>query len=533
MTLEAVGEGPRFRVNVAASFAYLAVNTLVALWFIPYLIRNLGVAAYGMVPLAISITWYLNVFTIAIGGSVGRFLTMDLERGDLAAASRTFNTTLFASAALVGFLLVPAGAGIVLAPRLLSVPEGMEGAMRALLLWGLAAFFVMTIGNSFGAAAFARRRFDMQNGANAAGVLAKACIAAALFSLLVPRPWQAGAAIFGGQVVTVAGGILIFRRLCPEIRVRWSDFDADHLRAILTMGGWMLVSQVGAVLITSTELLIVNVMAGSSATGYYAPVLQLAVLLRMAVGLVAGVLSPVIIGFHARADSEGLLAVSYRSVKLLGLAAALPVGLLCGLAGPLLRTWLGAEFEGFAPLVWVMIAPLAVSLASAPLASVNTALNRVRLPGLATLAGGVLNVALAVVLAGPAGLGMYGVAAARSVVVTLRNAVFAPLYTASTLRRPLLTFAPPLALPLAAALLAAGIAAAAWRLAGVTGWAGLFLCGAVTTALYVPAVLFAALGREERRFAVRVALGEKAMRALLGRGPGPGGAYPPEAERKG
>lgn len=514
---QAPGEGPRFRVNVAANFVYLGLNTLVALWFIPYLIRHLGVAAYGMVPLAISITWYLNVFTVAISGSVGRFLTLDLERGDLAAASRTFNTTLFASAALIGVLLIPAAAVIVLAPRLLSVPQGMEGAMRSLLLWGLAAFFAATIGNSFGAAAFARRRFDLQGGADTAGGLAKAGIAIALFSLLVPRPWQVGAAIFGGQMVTLAGGIWIFRRLCPQIRVRRSDFDPGRFREMSAMGGWLLMSQAGAILITSTELLIVNIMVGSSATGHYAPVLQLAVLLRMAVSLVAGVLAPVIIGFHARGDTAGLLLISARSVKLLGLAAALPAGLLCGLAGPLLRTWLGPDFSRFAPLVWVMIAPLCVSLASAPLASVNTALNRVRLPGMATLASGILNVGLAVLLAGPVGLGMYGVAVARSIVVTLRNAVFAPLYTASTLRRPLLTFVPPLALPLVATGLATAAAAIVWRLAGLDGWAGLFVSGAVVTALYLPVVFFVALGGEERRFVLRIALGERAARTLLGR----------------
>ncbi len=82
----------RFRVNVLSNLGYFVFNAGIQLWFTPYLIRNLGVATYGLVPLATNITNYMAILTVALSGSVGRFLTIDLARGDLATANRTFNT---------------------------------------------------------------------------------------------------------------------------------------------------------------------------------------------------------------------------------------------------------------------------------------------------------------------------------------------------------------------------------------------------------------------------------------------------------
>jgi len=86
----------RFRANVLANLAYFVFNAGLQLWFTRYLIDNLGVATYGLVPLATNMTNYMAILTVALSGSVGRFLTIDLARGDVETANKTFNTSLFA-----------------------------------------------------------------------------------------------------------------------------------------------------------------------------------------------------------------------------------------------------------------------------------------------------------------------------------------------------------------------------------------------------------------------------------------------------
>jgi len=66
--------------------------------------------------------------------------------------------------------------------------------------------------------------------------------------------------------------------------------------------------------------------------------------------------------------------------------------------------------------------------------------NRVKVPGLVTLAVGVFNLALALFLAKVLGWGLYGLAGAGAISLTLRRFVFTPLYVAAVLHQPYRTY---------------------------------------------------------------------------------------------
>lgn len=131
-----------------------------------------------------------------------------------------------------------------------------------------------------------------------------------------------------------------------------------------------------------------------------------------------------------RNDTADLAAYACRAVKCVGLLLALPVGLVCGFATPLLQTWLGPKYIDLSFLMTVLTFHLAVNLAVQPLFNIQQAANRVRLPGVVTLVMGAANLGLALLLAGPMGWGLYGVAAAGALVLTARNLLFTPMYAA-------------------------------------------------------------------------------------------------------
>src|SRR6202043_2517087 len=95
----------------------------------------------------------------------------------------------------------------------------------------------------------------------------------------------------------------------------------------------------------------------------------------------------------------GMRQLATRSVKILGIGLALPVGLLCGLGGPLLSLWLGPAFAKLELLLILLVGHLTVTLAVRPLSYVVNAYNRVKSQGLVTLALGIVNICLAVALA--------------------------------------------------------------------------------------------------------------------------------------
>ncbi len=499
----------RFRTNLVANGAWFVFHVGVGIWLTPYLIHHLGVAAYGLVPLAMSLSSYMSVMVVALSGSIGRYVTIALAREDREEANRHFNTALFGSLGLAGMLLPIAAAISFLAPSLINVPPGEENGARVLLLATMVAFLVTTVGSAFAVASYARSRFDVRSGVDAAALSLRVGLIVVLFGWLAPRLWHVGVAVLLGNMVFLAGHYWAWRRLTPELHVTRSSFDRTSLWELLSTGGWLVVNRVGSLLFLNVELLLVNILVGAAAAGSYAPILLWSQMLRSFVGVVAGILAPTIVRLHAEDDQGGLVWTSRTAVKLVGIALALPVGALCGLARPLLHTWLGPEFEQFAPLVWLIIGPLCVNLSITSLFAVQTAANQVRAPGLVSVITGAASVLLAIILVRTTGWGMYGVATASAIMLTLRNGCYTPWYAARILRRPMRVFLAPLTWALVAG---AGVALAGLALAsafGLYSWLQLLAAGAVLAIPYAALAFFVIMTASERRTVVRIALGRR------------------------
>ncbi len=156
-------QGGRFALNLGSNLANFGLSILVGIWFTPYLIRHLGVAAYGLVPLAVTVTSYMGLFTTALNAAVGRFITLSLDRNDHVEANRFFNTSFWGTVAVLAVLLGPALWLSSQARFFFNVPAGYENQFAWLLLCTIGMFFLTTLASPFGVATFCRNRFDLSN----------------------------------------------------------------------------------------------------------------------------------------------------------------------------------------------------------------------------------------------------------------------------------------------------------------------------------------------------------------------------------
>ena len=265
-TVRPPGKG-RFVVNLAANLANFGLGIIVGLWLTPYLIRHLGVAAYGLVPLAVTVTSYLGLFTMALNAAVGRFVTIALDRQDHAEANRIFNTSFWGTAAVLIILLGPALWLSYQAKFFFNVPAGYEHQFVWLFLCTMGMFFLSTLGSPFGIATFCRNRFDLANAVGIAGTFVRVAAIVLLFNLWVPQVWHVGMAMVVSSVAGLALSVLVWRHLTPMLQVRRSAFSRQALRQLTGMGGWMVINQIGALLYLSIDLVVVNRMIGAEAGG--------------------------------------------------------------------------------------------------------------------------------------------------------------------------------------------------------------------------------------------------------------------------
>jgi membrane protein EpsK len=497
----------RFATNLAANVGQLGVSMVVGAWYVPFLVKHLGPAVYGLIPLTSLITSYMALITLGLEAAVARSLSLALGRDEHEKANLIFNVSFWGNLALCILLLIPAGIALANVEHILRIPPGYESATRWLFAGTILAFLLNQIKTPFGVSAFCRNRLDLQNVVMITETLTRVGLVVALFLAFIPRVEFVGAAILAGTGVSLVGMVWLWRVLTPNLRIQWGKFDWAVLKKMCSTGGWVLVNHLGVMLYVNIDLLLANRFFGAEQSGRYGAVLQLPTLLKSISFAIGGIFAPTMFAIYAKGDLEGLTRYLNRAIKFVGLVIALPIGLICGFASPLLSLWLGPSFKNMGLLLFVMSVHLCVNLALYPLYAVPLAANKVKVPGLVTLAVGLGNVALALLLSRVLGWGVYGLAGAGAIMLTARHLFFTPIYSAHILNQPYGIFYKHL---LSIILAASAVVGACWgveRLWPVSNWLQLAASGLSISILYATSVYF--LLAPEERLALKGAILER------------------------
>ncbi|PKL70599.1 MAG: polysaccharide biosynthesis protein [Methanomicrobiales archaeon HGW-Methanomicrobiales-1] len=426
--------------NLAGNIVYFFVNFIIGLLLVPYFISTLGVAAYGIIPLATSLSGYVGILTDSLNSAVSRFLTVDLQKEDYTKANKTFNTAFFTISGLI-LIMVPLVLTLsFFAPTIFNVPLGQETETILLFLGVSSAFLIRSWSANFTVSLFAYNRLDLLNLVSSTNIIVQVLMIVLFFSLIGPSLALVGLAFLIGSVSASVLAIIFSRRHNPHLTINIQFFERSRLHELSGMGWWVIVNQIGSLLFLSSSLIVVNLFFGATLTGEYAIASQWVALLYAIAGTLSGVLTPTVLTYYAKEKTESLLKVSKSAVKMMGLSMALPIGLICGFAPELLTVWVGKEYSFLAPLMIILTGNLAINLAVLPLFSINIAYNRVKIPGILTLFMGIGNLVLAIILSVYTGWGYYGVAIAVAIVLTLKNTFFIPWYATRVLGIPTNTF---------------------------------------------------------------------------------------------
>lgn len=484
--------------NLAGNIGYFLINLFIGLLLVPFFISTLGVAAYGIIPLATSLNGYVGLLTQSLNTAVSRYLTVDLHREDYATANKTFNTAFFGISGII-LLMVPVVALISLyAPTIFNVPLGQETGAIYLFLGVSSAFLIRSWTGNFTVSLFAYNRLDLLNLVNIANVTVQVLLIFVFFSIFGPSLALIGLAYLIGGIIASVLAIFLSRWINPHLTINIHDFDRSRLRELTGMGWWVIVNQVGSVLFLSIDLIVVNILFGATMGGEYAIALQWVVLLRAIAGTISGVLTPIVLTYYAKEQTESLIRVSRSAVKLMGLTMALPIGLVCGFAPVLLTVWVGSKFSFLAPLMVVLTGHLAINLAVLPLFSINVAYNRVKIPGILTLFMGIGNFILAIILPLYSGLGYYGVAVAAAIILTLKNAFFTPWYATRVLGVSAHTYTRAMLPGVVATIFIGGCAVAISQIFAITSFLPLVIAGGALVVLYLAILWPLGLNKSER-----------------------------------
>lgn len=415
---------------------------IVGIWLVPYLVRQMGTAAYGLVPLAGLLTQYVGIISNCLAQSVTRFLTVELQK-DGGKPNAVFNSAiaLFTALAIIQapiFLLA-----IAYIQKIFSIPADLLADATILLSCSAVSYLFTLIGGVFQVSTFSQNRIDISEGINFTRVVARIILIVVAFTIFGPTLRYIGYIDLALTVLIFCARVYYWRKLTPELHLSLSDIDLKRLRPIFVMSGWMLINYLGYLFYLQTDIWIANRFISAEAGGQYAALLQWNTLIRSTAGTLGLLTGPMVLIYYSRGEMAQLRRLTRLSVKLLTGLLAIPVALIVVFSPQLLRIWLGAEFEHLWLILAIMVFHLFINAGMTPAFQLQTATNHVKTPALVTFGMGIINTALSLVVVIIFNGGLMGIAIVGAVILTLKNALFTPWYAARITHAPTSSFFKP------------------------------------------------------------------------------------------
>ncbi|WP_200977117.1 oligosaccharide flippase family protein [Echinicola sp. 20G] len=435
----------QFPKNLTMNIVSFIVNILIGLWMVPYLIKYVGVAAYGLVPLAMVFTEYISIITVSINGAITRFLTIDIQNNEWLSGNKTFNTAFFTMAAIIAVQIPVLTYITVDVAQIFEVPDDLLKDTYYLFGFTFAGYLTSLLSSIFSTSMYAYNRLDLRKIMDLNRVIFRIITIVVLFTLFEPSLKFVGLANFVGATISLIYSINFWKKLTPELKIKPSYFDIKRLRKLTSMGGWLVVNQIGFLLFLKIDVFIVNKFFGAEATGKYSAVLQWNILIRTMATILSGLIGPMLLISFANNKIDDVIRIAKLGVKFLAIGIGIMTGIICGFSKELLTLWLGPEFAQYSNLMIIMLCHLVVNLGVLPLFPINTSLNKVKIPGLVTGGMGVVNLLLALFFVGYLDFGFWGVALAGAIAVTSKNGIFSPIYASKILNIGIMEFYIPLA----------------------------------------------------------------------------------------
>jgi O-antigen/teichoic acid export membrane protein len=421
-------------LNFTSNISVMVVTSAISLWLTPYLIGKLGVEVYGVVPLFTSSMVYLSLVTAVLSSAVSRYVSLSYYRGDNQRAIVYLASSFWGLLGLSAVILVLTLVFSAFLDKVFSIPAGYEIQTRWLFVAVVVSSLLAAINSTYTVSLFILHKFYWMD---IVGLISRAVQIAVIVLGFTYVSTSLTVVGFGSAASSLCGLLLMMvldYYLIPELRINYRRFDMKACREMADMGIGVIVNQFGALLYLNSDLIIINILLGSTATGQYGPIVQWVVLIRTIAAVVMRQFDPVVMELIAKEDYDTLKTSLFRLAKLLGLILGLPICLICGFSKPLLLLWLGPDFVGLYKLMILLILGQIVPYSLGNIFSIFRGLNTLKIPGYVTIVAGVFNIVVAVILIKYTSLGLYGAGVATIIAVFGKGVLFNVIYLSRLLK---------------------------------------------------------------------------------------------------
>ena len=421
--------------NIGSSWIVSLVTIGVTYVLTPFVIHTLGVDVYGVWTVITSLTGYLTLLMLGVPMASVRYFAKGVAEGDQQKLNETIGSCAAIYLALGLVALLVGGVLFGFFVHAYKLPVGARA--ESYLAYGVTTIYVAAgfVGLLPEGILAAHDEFVRRNLVRMGGLLIRLALTLGLLSLHPSLALLAGVQLTC-LVFDFSACWLLIKRHHPGVRLRLGDFHWSMVRQVIAFSVFVLLLNAGGRLAFETDSLVIGAFLGVGRIPYFTVANSLLLYLMEFVIAIAAVVMPMATRLHTQGKLDELRTIFLQWSKI-ALSLTVPAGLFLLLLGPrFIAWWIDPSFE--APAGRVLQVLMLSYLIFLPVRGVALpilmGIGKPRLPAIAFLITGIVNLVLSILLVRP--MGLPGVALGTAI----PNALFALLvlvYACRELETPL------------------------------------------------------------------------------------------------
>jgi O-antigen/teichoic acid export membrane protein len=418
--------------NISSQWIALGAQLLISVLMTPFMVKRLGDAGYGIVALISGLVGYSGILYFGLGAAVVKFVAEHHARENLDELNATCSTIFGVYLAFGGLCFALALALVGPLPHLFHIPGGYANDARLMLLMMGVGLLVQFPGSVYSGVLMGLERFDVMNKYNFVLLILRS---AAVLTVLLTRPTVVlvGAVTMASLIAEQGFAYVYAKRTLPGLSLSLARFERERLKRLFTFSAQSFLFTLSEKLINYTDEFVISQAQGPAAVTIYVIPLRLVDYARDALDKATLVLMPGVSATAARGDLEALQSLWRFGNKAIMCLVA-PVALVFLMWGQhVLSLWLDDAHgrQGMPILFWLALAFVAQVAGRGIARPIFEGLGELSTPARITVAEGVVNLVMSVVLVRK--MGVVGVAFATFLPASVTGLVVMPWFVCKRL----------------------------------------------------------------------------------------------------
>lgn len=376
----------QIRKNFTTNILSLCANLIVGIFYTPYLVKSIGVVAYGVIPLSLLLNQYINILANSLTRAITRFFSVEYKQNNFKKASVYFSSsiifTIILAIILIPLCLIP----IHYIDKIFQIPKELVESAKVLFYLSIISFFVSVITNCINITIFADNRLDLINYVKIQRNITKLVINIVLFAVFEPNLVWVGASYLLSEVSASLLSIFVYKKTKPiEISFSFTSFELNVVKPIFSMIAWVALISFADTFLYKIDSVLVTNYFGLENTGILGSMSEFGSYCISIASIFGSLFGPLILIAYSENRYDDVRRLTFNGGYVVGLLTCLMCGLVIGSSKDLLTIWLTPEIAENNIWMVIKIAIIPFTTIGGIYATVYNYWNKVKWPAIISL----------------------------------------------------------------------------------------------------------------------------------------------------